>query len=229
VADINMIKRYIKKVITIVGIVISITALNPSGVSADWKQEDTGSRYIDGNSYVTGWKNIDNNWYYFDNNGYMKKGWISDNGIWYYLYDNGQRATLEVIDGYFVNSSGIYTNTITASEARQLISKEDSNYISKITDHETRLSTEYREYSADNMPASGYWNIPKEPCYEFYVHVYDVNGEVLCDICEYLVGKESKSVYIAPNQGGMSIYQIKNNQKVNIFKYIGEGNSYEWR
>lgn len=224
-----MIKGYIIKVITIVAVAISIIALNPLGVSAAWKQDDTGSRYIEGNSYVTGWKNIDNNWYYFDNKGYMKKGWISDNGSWCYLYDNGQRATLEVIDGYFVNSSGVYTNTITSSEARQLISKEDSNYISKITDHETRLSTEYRECSADNMPAGGYWNIPKEPCYEFYVHVYDANGEVLCDICEYLVGKESKSVYIAPNQGGMSIYQIKNNQKVNTFRYIGEGNSYEWR
>ena len=228
-ADINIIKGYIIKVFTIVAISISIIVLDPLGVSADWKQEDTSSRYIEGNSYVTGWKNIDNSWYYFDNNGYMKKGWISDNGNWYYLHDNGQRATLEVIDGYFVNSSGVYTNTITASDARQLISKEDSNYISKITDYETRLSTEYGEYSADNMPAREYWNIPKEPCYEFYVHVYDGNGEVLCDICEYLVGKESKSVYIAPNQGGMSIYQIKNNEKVNTFKYIGEGTSYEWR
>lgn len=224
----NMIERYIIKIITIVTIAISIITLSPLGVSATWTQDDTGSCYIEENSYVTGWKNIDNNWYYFDNNGYMKKGWISDNGIWYYLYDNGQMATLEMIDGYFVNSNGVYTNTITANEARQLILKEDSNYISKITDYNTKLSTEYREYSTDNMPAAGYWNIPKEPCYEFYVHVYDDNGEILCDICEYLVGKESKSVYIAPNQGGMSVYQIKNNQKVNTFKYMGEGNSYEW-
>ena len=207
-ADINIIKGYIKKVITIVAIAISIITLNPSGVSAAWKQEDIGSRYIEGNSYVTGWKNIDNNWYYFDKNGYMKNGWISNSGSLYYLYDNGQRATLEVIDGYFVNSSGVYTNTITASEARQLISKEDSNYISKITDYETRLSTEYTEYGVDNMPVGGYWNIPKEPCYEFYVHGYDGKGEVLCDICEYLVGKE-KCIHCTKPRGHVNLSNKK--------------------
>jgi hypothetical protein len=36
----------------------------------------------------------------------MKKGWT---------YDNCQRATLEVSGGYFVSSSGVYTNTTTAS------------------------------------------------------------------------------------------------------------------
>ena len=176
-ADINIIKKYIIKIIILATIAISIIALSPVGASAAWKQDDTGS----------------------------------------------------LIGGCFVNSSGVYTNTITASGARQLILKEDGNYISKITDDHTRLSTDYREYSAGNLPSGIYWNIPKEPYYEFYVHVYDYNEEVFFDICEYLVGKESKNVYIAPNQGGMPIYQIKNNLKVNTFKYIGEGISYEWR
>jgi len=26
----------------------------------------------------------------------------------------------------------------------------------------------------------------------------------------------------------MSLYQIKNNEKVKTFQYMGEGNSYEW-
>jgi hypothetical protein len=119
-------------------------------------------------------------------------------------------------------------NTITAPEARELILKEDGIYISQITDDNTRFSTDYTEYSAENMPGSNVWNLPKEPCYEFYVHAYETNGEIAYDSCEYLVGKESKNVYIAPNQGGMSLYQIKNNAKVKTFKYMGEENSYEW-
>jgi hypothetical protein len=119
-------------------------------------------------------------------------------------------------------------NTITAPDARELILKEDGIYISKITDDSTRFSTDYTEYSDENMPGSNAWNLPKEPCYEFYVHAYETNGEIAYDSCEYLVGKESKNVYIAPNQGGMSLYQIKNNEKVKTFKYMGEENSYEW-
>lgn len=224
-----MIKKCITKAIVLAMIITSTMVFNPIGVSAAWKKDNTGLRYVEGNSYITGWKNIDNNWYYFDNNGYMKTGWICDNGNWYYLYENGQRATLENINGYFVNSNGVYTKTITASEARQLILKEDGNYISKITNNYTKLSSDYREYSADNFQSGVYWNMPKEPYYEFYVHVYGDNGEAYYDSCEYLVGKESKNVYIAPNQGGMSLYQIKNNQIVKTFKYTGQGGSYEWR
>lgn len=118
---------------------------------------------------------------------------------------------------------------LTAKEARQLVLNEDGKYISGITNKNTRLSDSYKEYGAEDLPTKNSWNIPKEPCYEFYIANYGDDGEVNSTINEYLVGKNSKNVYILPNQGGKSAYQIKNNQKVKTFKYIGQGGSYEWR
>ena len=60
-----------------------------------------------------------------------------------------------------------------------LFLKEDGIYISQITYDNTIFLTDYREYSADNMPGRDAWNLPKEPCYEFYVHAYDSNGEIV--------------------------------------------------
>lgn len=51
-------------------IILSIFALNPIGVSASWRHNSVGWWYTEGNSWVTGWKQIDGQWYYFDKNGY---------------------------------------------------------------------------------------------------------------------------------------------------------------
>lgn len=116
-----------------------------------------------------------------------------------------------------------------AKQARQLVLNEDSQYISKITNKSTKLSNDYKEYSAENMPTKNNWNIPAEPCYVFYIDNYSDDGKVTDTSKEYLVGKNSKNVYIIPNQGGQSAYQIKNNQKVKTFKYAGQDGSQEWR
>jgi hypothetical protein len=48
-------------------------------------------------------------WYYFDNEGYMKKGWILWNAKWYYLGENGDML-LDTItpDGYRLDKDGVY-------------------------------------------------------------------------------------------------------------------------
>ena len=49
-------------------------------------------RRSDGSFVTNGWKEIDGEWYYFDEVGYMKTGLISDGGAVYYLYDSGAMA-----------------------------------------------------------------------------------------------------------------------------------------
>ena len=56
----------------------------------------------------------------------------------------------------------------------------------------------------------------------------DNNGEVLNDYCGYLVGKDSKNVYVIPNQGNMDVYQIQDNKKVKTIPWTGGGKSYKW-
>ena len=93
-------KLKLTKVIASSLVVASISALNPIGASAAWKQDNTGWWYTEGQEYATGWKDINGEWYYFDNNGYMETGWIQDGGKWYYLNSGGAMAKNATIDGY---------------------------------------------------------------------------------------------------------------------------------
>ncbi|WP_160692268.1 hypothetical protein [Clostridium sp. C2-6-12] len=89
-------------------IIVSITVLvaMPLTANAEWKQNNKGWWYSQGQSYATNWVKIDGQWYYFDLNGYMKIGWIKDNENWYYLYEDGTMAYNTIVDGYYLNASG---------------------------------------------------------------------------------------------------------------------------
>ena len=80
-----------------------ISIVSPIKVEAAWKSNSTGWWYTEGSSYATGWRLIDGNWYYFYNNGYM-------------AYDT-------TIDGYYLNSSGAWTNNKGNSAQSKLIGK----------------------------------------------------------------------------------------------------------
>ena len=72
---------------------ISLMALSPISVHADWKKDSTGWWYTEGNSWATGWRQINGAEYFFDNNGYM----VED----------------KVVDGYYLNSSGVGIGCLT--------------------------------------------------------------------------------------------------------------------
>lgn len=58
-----------------------------------------------------GWKKIDSNWYYINNDGKYKSGWLKDNGKWYYLSKHNYKMLsnrVEEVDGknYYFNPDG---------------------------------------------------------------------------------------------------------------------------
>ncbi|EHI97642.1 cell wall binding repeat-containing protein [Clostridium sp. DL-VIII] len=63
----------------------------PIAAHAEWKSNSAGWWYTEGSSWATGWRNIDGNWYYFYSDGYM--------------------ASDTTIDGYYVNSNGVWIST----------------------------------------------------------------------------------------------------------------------
>lgn len=88
--------------------------LGNSGVMATGWFKDTDGKwyYLDSNSgeMKTGWiKDNNNKWYRLENSGAMVTGWSKDNdGKWYYLNSDGSMAYDTYIDGYYVNSNGVY-------------------------------------------------------------------------------------------------------------------------
>lgn len=78
---------------------------------AQWVQ--TGGRWwyrnADGSYPKSSWKQIDNQWYYFDAYGYMVTGWQKIGGSWYYFEFNGAMQTgKKVIKGqtYYLDANG---------------------------------------------------------------------------------------------------------------------------
>lgn len=66
-------------------------------------------RHTDGSYTTNNWELINGEWYFFDEEGWMKTGWIKSpfSGKWYYLYcDTGFMAHDCVIDGYTLGSDG---------------------------------------------------------------------------------------------------------------------------
>lgn len=72
---------------------LAIAVIRPISVSAAWKQDSNGWWNTKGSSYSTGWESINNSWYYFGQDGYMKTGWINNNGSWYFADNSGVMQT----------------------------------------------------------------------------------------------------------------------------------------
>lgn len=66
--------------------------------------------YLEDDGYMkTGWLFNSNKWYLLDGNGAMKVGWVNDHGTWYYLNSDGSMKTgwlEENSKKYYLNSNG---------------------------------------------------------------------------------------------------------------------------
>lgn len=80
----------------------SVFVLYPIGASAEWKQDNIGWWYTEGDSWATGWRNIDGRWYYFYYDGYMASCTVIDgytlgvDGAW--IEDTSIDATVTTIE-----------------------------------------------------------------------------------------------------------------------------------
>ena len=57
---------------------------------------------------ATGWKQIDEIWYYFNSSGAMVTGWKEIGGDFYYFHPDGHKAVNEVISGFYVDQNGVW-------------------------------------------------------------------------------------------------------------------------
>lgn len=225
--------KKLTKIIANTLLIASIFALNPIGANAEWENSFGRYKYKEGNSYLTGWQYIDNDWYCFDSNGEIRIGWVYFNGNWYFYYTHGQMAHDTVINGYYLNSNGAWTNEISADGARKLVLNQDEAWLKKKLDrNETiahnELSTIITRINADDAPfAYEYWNISKEDFYKLSINYYGIDGKYKYTPYNYFVGIYSKKVYIVCNKDNMDVYELSYGRKINTFKAKNE-NSSSW-
>lgn len=61
-------------------------------------------------SLSSGWESINGKWYHFDTENKMNTGWLKINDKWYYFYENGKMAENTTIDGFVIDSTGVWNN-----------------------------------------------------------------------------------------------------------------------
>jgi N-acetylmuramoyl-L-alanine amidase len=103
----------------VMGLSGTITATTKLG----WNQDSTGWWYCTDiaskSCYTNAWKQIDGEWYSFDDQGYARKSaWIQDKGLWYYLQSSCKMAHSEWLyingESYcFAASGALYVNCTT--------------------------------------------------------------------------------------------------------------------
>lgn len=83
-----------------------INPVSASTLEGFWKRNEKGWWFEakDGSYPKSSWKLIGWNgkqqWYHFDENGYMQTGWIKDNGIWYYLHNQADGSQGHMYTGW---------------------------------------------------------------------------------------------------------------------------------
>ena len=233
---VNMKKLKLTKVIASSLVVSSVLALNPIGASASWKQNNIGWWYIEGSSWATGWRYINGEWYYFDNNGYMKTGWIQYVNKWYYLYDSGSMAKNTTINGYVLDSDGAWIQTTqNNSSSLEKDEKLAEYYVEtggyKITNNLGAISKITLEKSmfddgqATNEQYKKIWSVVEESdkgdCFGKQITTY---GFTVKNHPLEKTYKVDTNVYIMISDGGViGGYSIPNNGSTNnIYSFRGK-------
>ena len=85
---------------------MSLSLFTSIAANAEWRQNKIGWWFVESNSYYKDcWKEINGNWYHFDISGYMDKS--------------------KIIDGYYINDDGVWSN---GNEEINAYSKELVDY-----------------------------------------------------------------------------------------------------
>lgn len=82
-----------------------------------WQTVDGVRYYLDEDGrMLTGWFTLNDNWYYANEDGVVQTGWIEpEQGNYYYLNADGSMAHDEMVDGYWLDSNGLWVDNQSAA------------------------------------------------------------------------------------------------------------------
>jgi len=163
--------------------VYALNSVTNSDNSSKWIQDSQGRWYwYEGSKYVTGWKEINSAWYYFDSSGIMQTSqWIEN----YYVLADGTMAKSQWIGNDYVDASGLWQSNRWMNDGQWWYRYGDGSYpVAKFD------TINGKKYYFDN---SGYmvtgWKLIDKDWYYF-----NGSGCMIKDqwIGNYYIGKDGK-------------------------------------
>ncbi|OOM71462.1 DUF5050 domain-containing protein [Clostridium sp. BL-8] len=186
-------------------VVVSVLALNPIGASAEWKQDSNGWWNTEGSSWSVGWKEIDGNWYYFGQDGYMKTGWIQKGDKWYYLDGNGAMLKNTTINGCKLDSYGVWIQS-------------SQNTLSNVDSQSKRITDETEVINRKSIVKDGDWLYESGKLSK--VNLDGTNKTYIGQAYGDIIGVADDWVYYVDTTigypGSEGIYKIKDNEKIKL-------------
>lgn len=191
-----------KKILAMALVLISVTSLNTSAANAEWKKDNIGWWYSEGNSYLmNSWKLINNKWYYFGFDGYMDTGWIED-----IEYDSNYLIKGKTY--YYLNADG----TLDASKTSKTRPNELQKLYNTLINFEPDIKNSdcdlyfagkcnYNNFNLDKEIKDKF-NFTRENSYKFVE--LSGNGD---EIDEINYDENSQKLYIL-NQGNIAIIDL---------------------
>lgn len=176
-----------KKFIICALLISSLVSIPAYAYTTGWNKygEYNGNTYwyyTESNGHdAKGWQKIDGQWYYFsqEGEGYItSSGWKLINGNWYYFNNNGVMLHDTMVEGYYLNSNGAWTNdikqvNISASNAEQLV----KNYLIN-----------------NGKYVPGYIKYDNDQGNSYVIHCYDDMGDHVATSGWYYVDKTTSTI-----------------------------------
>jgi hypothetical protein len=160
IKEMLIMKKNIKKILSLIITTTTIMSATIIPANAEWIHDSYGWWNTEGNSYSKGWRLIDNSWYYFGNDGYMKTGWLNDNGTWYYLntVSNGNLGAMltnaTTPDGYKVNEKGVWEKVDDTTAQNSIAQITTNQSITTTGSTNTKTSTTSSSNSSSSSSSS---------------------------------------------------------------------------
>lgn len=209
-------RNRILKITTLTLALTNLIGLTPIKANAEWKVGGSGWYYTDSTeNVVTGWQQIDGNWYYMWSDGTMAKNtWIENGDKWYYLGSTGAMVYNIIIDGYVIGKNGYslgnYKGELNGSDIKQ------NHYINGKLGQNQRDKDMSDLFSYTNIQFTEWNSFMNEWNEKLLINKIPhqiMNGQLTLDEAKQdLIGKVFKSKYLITD---IKFFSIKfNNQDI---------------
>ncbi|MBQ3428594.1 MAG: hypothetical protein IJH28_02320 [Mogibacterium sp.] len=159
--------------------------------NTNWSSD--GNSYYENGKKVTGWKLIDEEWYYFNSSGVKKTGWLKSGDYWYYLDpeegDAGAFSGAMVTEWQEIKNKWYYFNPVSGRM------KTGWLYLTEIDEDD---GTEYSDWYYFNSDGAQQFGWQKVKSIWYYFEEADYEGNMAYGL--YYVAK-SKRVYMFNEDG----------------------------